>query len=723
MQSSRHITCTHRTLTLGHYRKFLFQLSQLFAYLVPHVSIEIGAYRQAVAKNKHWSASDDRLKEAYGHIIRSSAAAILTFLTLIVIFATTVALLTRGLDQRMQDIINGMAYYMASAIFLFISRKIPKWTSYYYHTNSKSEKHDNEYLGTSVKVLKFKVYCDIGKQFLRVFFLLLPFYCGANAVVIPTSALLGIVMGFFIDFCIYNCRHYVGRRRLTLTILSTVIVFLAGLAMFLTGTYYIAIVWGLVTKRGRVVVGVVMAIIYTTLAVIMHGAMWYRTKKLKERETDTSRITRSRQGARSFRDRMGTSLLISKIIGKKRLSTRDNSTSKSSSDSVKLASIDAEGAHKSSGNDQNDADGSNSNGADAAVEFDTSNQGEQDAEPPSARFTEEEADKNEAAEENESAKEIEFSPMPLNDIDGQDDEREEPSYRALCCARIRCRRENKNGEDERSRSDKFISRLHVALWVLISLGFLFFVIINIGAQHQANSTFALLGPAQEKLYSGFRDGEVCAFDNRGPASNITTFADKDAAHAAGFQVLHCQPCGECSTWENLRIEWVTRNYLAAESARCAKKSLFGGEDAVTSCLEQPPIEFQSECAQCWTQDILCTKRYCAFIYLQSQLINTVGNFNVKEGTITSAVCEEAHCELEDGPGSGRMGFVECSGATRRRMNIVSSIERPEWQQCLIVDANYTELFGPCCESPRDFYEAAPKWQELDEMGLVWSDVY
>jgi hypothetical protein len=268
-----------------------------------------------------------------------------------------------------------------------------------------------------------------------------------------------------------------------------------------------------------------------------------------------------------------------------------------------------------------------------------------------------------------------------------------------------------------------ISRLHVALWVLISLGCLFFVIINVGAQHQANSTFTLLAPAQIKLYSGFRDGEVCAFDDRGPASNITTFANREAANAAGFKVLHCQPCGECSTWENLRIEWVMRNYLAAESARCAKKLLFGGEDAVTSCLEQPPIEFQSECAQCWTRDILCTRAYCAFIYLQSQLINTVGNFNVKEGTITSAVCEEAHCELEDGPGSGRMGFVECSGATRRRMNIVSSIERPEWQQCLIVDVNYTELFGPCCERPRDFYEAAPKWQELDEMGLVWRDVY
>ena len=669
--------------------------SQLFAYLVPHVSIKIGGYRQAVAKSTYWSATDDRLKEAHGHIVRSSAAAIFTFLTLIIIFATIVALLTRGLDQRMDNIINGLAYYMASVIFLFISRKIPKWTFYYYHTKSGSEKYDVEYLGTSTKVLKFNIYCDIGVQFLRIFFLLLPFYCGANAMIIPNSALLGIVMGFFIDFSIYKCRHTSGRRRLILTVLSTLIMVLAGLALFLTGTYYVAVVWGLETRRGKIIVAVVMALIYLIVAIIIHGVMWYRTKKYKERGTESSRVTRSRLETRSFRQRLATSQLFSKIWTRKETkegSVSDVHTSKSSG----LVPISEEDAKKAVSN----------GGDDEAEDSNNEDEGESKAASPSAgpssRLDEDNTDEDTTANE---------------------DETEEPTYRALCCARIRCRRENKDGDDEISRADKWLARLEVTLWVLVSLGFIFFVLINIGAQQQANSTFTLLGPAQLKLYGGFNNGSVCAFDDRGPASNITTFATKEAAHEAGFKVLHCQPCGECSTWENLRIEWVTRNYLAAESARCAKKSLFGGGDAVTACLKQPPIEFLNECAECWTRDILCTKKYCAFIFLQSQLINTVGNFNVKEGTITSAVCEEAHCELEDGPGSGRMGFVECSGATRRRMDIVSSIERPEWQQCLIVDVNYTELFGDCCERPRDFYETAPKWQELDEMGLVWRDVY
>jgi len=286
---------------------------------------------------------------------------------------------------------------------------------------------------------------------------------------------------------------------------------------------------------------------------------------------------------------------------------------------------------------------------------------------------------------------------------------------------------NKKENDGRSKqADRHLCTLTSALKVLVAalftLGLLFLLVVHIGARHQADRTFRLLGPAQQLLYSGFLEGEVCAFDDRGPRSNIMTFANKDAAHAADFKVLHCGACGACSTWENLRIEWATRNYLAAESARCAKKSLNGGEGAVTSCLEQPPVAFQGECARCWTRAIDCTKRNCAFIFLQSQLLDTAGNYHVAEGSVTSAVCEEAHCELEDGPGSGRMGFAECSGATRRRMDIVSSIERPEWQQCSIVDVDYAELFGECCNSPRDFHDMEPQWQMLDDMGLVWRDM-
>ena len=43
-----------------------------------------------------------------------------------------------------------------------------------------------------------------------------------------------------------------------------------------------------------------------------------------------------------------------------------------------------------------------------------------------------------------------------------------------------------------------------------------------------------------------------------------------------------------------------------------------------------------------------------------------------------------------------MGFVECSGATRRRMNIKSDIERPAWQECHVAagPTKWEQLWGP-----------------------------
>ena len=70
------------------------------------------------------------------------------------------------------------------------------------------------------------------------------------------------------------------------------------------------------------------------------------------------------------------------------------------------------------------------------------------------------------------------------------------------------------------------------------------------------------------------------------------------------------------------------------------------------------------------------------------MINAVSNLQVNDKTITSAACEEAHCEAGN-PGH----FVECSGATRRRMDVTSSISRPGAQRCGIVDVDWEELFG------------------------------
>jgi hypothetical protein len=68
------------------------------------------------------------------------------------------------------------------------------------------------------------------------------------------------------------------------------------------------------------------------------------------------------------------------------------------------------------------------------------------------------------------------------------------------------------------------------------------------------------------------------------------------------------------------------------------------------------------------------------------VIDKITEMHVAPNAINAATCEEAMCEQE---------FVPCSGASRRRMNIHSDIERPKNQQCTIVNGSQWEvLFGP-----------------------------
>ena len=442
---------------------------------MPHVSIEIGSYRQAVAKSKYWSSSDERLQEAYRHILRAGAATILAFFTVIALVATAVALLTKGLDPRMEDIINGISYYMASAIFLFISRKVPKWTWVYYHTTSmRQHMGDDDYLGTSPKVLKFKVFCDIGIQFFRIFFLLLPFYCGANAAVIPVSVALGIILGFFIDFCVWGCRHARGQRRLIIAVVSTILLFLSGLALFLTGTYYIADVWGLETKTGRVVTGVVMAVLYSFVAAVIHGVMWYRTKQQRKEQGREAMLKQSRENARSRRERMGTSLLVSKIMKHSRHDTAD--VSNDYDGKVSFASpLGAIGEEDENGEKANDSDTTFDEGEGNA------NDSDRKVACPSKKCSTDTEEPFFMESDRGSGQEKETSPIEnqSNEDAHVDDE---TSPMALFCAMMKCSKmtDSKEESEKKSLTDKILCILNVTLWVLVSMGFLFFVAVNIG---------------------------------------------------------------------------------------------------------------------------------------------------------------------------------------------------------------------------------------------------
>jgi len=262
---------------------------------------------------------------------------------------------------------------------------------------------------------------------------------------------------------------------------------------------------------------------------------------------------------------------------------------------------------------------------------------------------------------------------------------EDPSLWYMVKTNTCCGKRRRYKAPPRKGWERVLNIIKWTLWAVTSGMHLYFVIINIGATTQQNRVRAALPGTFELLYpSDYVVGQMCAWDKASPDADIRTFDSLEEVYAANYTVIHCGACGACSNWNDLSLQWTTRTYLANLGQKCTKESLFGGTDEDVQKCNEEEIGFTEECSSCWTVDQLCAKTQCVFIYLQALIVNQVSNFNVDPDDITTATCDEALCGPE---------FVPCSGATRRRMNIVSDIPRPQDQQCTVANEDWSVIFN------------------------------
>jgi len=100
----------------------------------------------------------------------------------------------------------------------------------------------------------------------------------------------------------------------------------------------------------------------------------------------------------------------------------------------------------------------------------------------------------------------------------------------------------------------------------------------------------------------------------------------------------------CSNWHDFPFQLLD---LATPSRTCGQKNIFyQGDEFLTrvqKCHEED-IGFSAECSWHWANNVACSKKNCAFIYIQSLMTNRVADFKVGPNSITSATCSEASCE-------------------------------------------------------------------------------
>jgi len=249
----------------------------------------------------------------------------------------------------------------------------------------------------------------------------------------------------------------------------------------------------------------------------------------------------------------------------------------------------------------------------------------------------------------------------------------------------------------KSKSANVFNVLKWTALVVVSALFFFITIANIGASQETSVINNEFPKTEKALYTNMDDGPVCAIDNPSLRENATmeTFASASLAKVANYTIAHCGDCAACSVWHNLCLEWTDAQLLFKYGKTCGMEGTFKGSSAALKC-EEDLIGWNEECAMCWSIDAMCAAHACIWIGLQSAFINALSDEAVEPGAVTAASCEEAMCERETlkGPYKGAQGFVPCSGASRRRMGVQSSIARPASELCGVVEMDWLQYCGP-----------------------------
>jgi hypothetical protein len=216
----------------------------------------------------------------------------------------------------------------------------------------------------------------------------------------------------------------------------------------------------------------------------------------------------------------------------------------------------------------------------------------------------------------------------------------------------------------------------------------FFIVLKLGSFNE-NFDAAL---APDTSYNFILD-DVCAFNPLDSNAPFVSYPTKQDALDAGYIVAHCGKCGQCSNPFDIQRYVETRKTIARTAKKCGIYAVYGTYDELTECLEEK-IGFTHSCTECWTDNMINTATFCLFTCMKATFTGTATTNNVKgTGNETVWLNQCIYCdEKMSGP-----AFVNCSGVARRRLGVVSEIERNPAEQCRNTDidwvnANFTELF-------------------------------
>lgn len=211
----------------------------IFAREMLEGTVIVGQYRTVIKRSPEWE-EPAKQKEGLKTVNMAALFAFILALVTIAAVAIPLALLSKNLDPRVVEFIEGISKLVAAVCVLQLSLKIPKFLGVY--PSKKGE--DGLTVGLSLKSIRFNVAWNIWREVAECGAFLLPFFLtGEGAKAIPLSGLIGIAVGGLMGVLIYFANKQLKNKAWLAAFMATLLLFLS-VGLFVGGCHEFEEIYG-----------------------------------------------------------------------------------------------------------------------------------------------------------------------------------------------------------------------------------------------------------------------------------------------------------------------------------------------------------------------------------------------------------------------------------------------------------------------------------------------
>jgi len=244
-----------------------------------------------------------------------------------------------------------------------------------------------------------------------------------------------------------------------------------------------------------------------------------------------------------------------------------------------------------------------------------------------------------------------------------------------------------------------LSKLFVLL-ILSFLGFYAYLLVEEGRELQvwekAPSTLGLYSTGEVCVEEEEEEGTLTA--GAATTSSSSTMPYEEAKSLGPMaHILNCGHCGKCSNRHDIAIYNATRQTLTEITTQCTKGGLFRGRNMsyVKECL-QHESQLTEPCVDCWMLNVECNWKNCFKTCVKHKVapFRWLPSYYQREHSSPMDPCIECDERM-----CGTI-FVACAGANRRRVGVVSDIQRNfKLEICSSVDWDWVQPSNARIETP------------------------